>query len=76
LDEIGRREHQEESLRHAAALSALRPGDSDAIAGEFNRHLDRVTGILRDFAARSAGVLAAIFLASSDLADAACCWIA
>ena len=53
LDEQGAQEYRQERERHAAALAALRPGDCDAIAEEFNRHFDRVNQILRDFAGRS-----------------------
>jgi DNA-binding GntR family transcriptional regulator len=57
LDDEAQREFGEESRRHREALSALRPGDSDRVAHEFNRHLDRVQGILAAFARRCAPAL-------------------
>lgn len=55
LDELARQEFAEEQSRHVAALAAIRPGDADCIAAEFNRHLDRVNEILRDLGGRLAG---------------------
>lgn len=39
LDDFARMEYTEERERHLAALRAIRPGDADDIAAEFNRHL-------------------------------------
>jgi hypothetical protein len=53
LDEQAATEFRAEKRRHENALSALRPGDSDDIANEFNRHLDRVTAIMQALLGRA-----------------------
>jgi hypothetical protein len=52
LDDVARMEYTSEQARHVAALAAIRPGDADGIAAEFNWHLDRVHKILDDFGQR------------------------
>jgi DNA-binding FadR family transcriptional regulator len=52
LDEEAAAAYREETRRHAEALAAVRPGDPDAVAEEFNRHMDRVNDILLEFARR------------------------
>ena len=57
LDEEAAAAYQEEARRHADALAAIRPGDADAVAEEFNRHMDRVQEILLSFARRCGALL-------------------
>jgi DNA-binding FadR family transcriptional regulator len=55
LDDVARKEYAAEYQRHTAALAAVRPGDADGIAAEFNHHLDRISQILADFRRRLEG---------------------
>jgi len=75
LDEEGAAAYREEAERHARALAALRPADFDAVAGEFNRHLDRVQDILLQFARRTSGrvLLGFTYLGHGIVPAAVCC---
>jgi DNA-binding GntR family transcriptional regulator len=57
-DDQARHDFEEEARLHNEALSALRAGDADRIAQEFNRHLDRVQEILLNYARRCIPALA------------------